>query len=134
MVPANNPYSIAVSEAQWWLTDACKRFDQAVPGLADTRDVLVHFDDYACGKGKLQRRLLDQRIDAATAARQFWPFGYDPATGTAQVGPYEINIGQAVRQARQLRHAIYAAARAVDAAAASMDKGSRTRGSPDAQP
>jgi hypothetical protein len=97
--PADNPYAIAVSEAQWWLwtaelcarriregrdpdrqidtrlfivalrqllyaaemekravrhldravrralREACKKFDQAVPGLTDARDVLVHFHD-----------------------------------------------------------------------------------------
>lgn len=170
--PADNPYAIAVSEAQWWmetaelcarriregrdpdrqidtrlfivalrqllyaaemeqlevkhlnpavrraLGEACKHFDLAVPGVTHARDVLIHFDRYARGEGNRQRKLLDQGVDAAAAARQFWTFGYDPTTGTAQVGPYEINIEQARRQARQLFRAIYTAARAVDAAAA----------------
>lgn len=40
------------------------------------------------------------------------------ATGTAQVGPYEINIEDAARQAHQLRRTIYTATWTVDAATA----------------
>jgi hypothetical protein len=46
------------------------------------------------GSGK--RKLLDQGVDTATAARQFWTFGYDPATGATQVGLYEVRIEQAL--------------------------------------
>lgn len=100
------------------LGEARQHFDQSVPGLTDARNVLVHFDEYARGEGKLQHKLRKQGVDAATAARQFWTFGYDPATGSVQVGPYEINIEQARLQARQLFRAIYTAAQAVDAAGA----------------
>ena len=30
-------------------------FDQAAPGVKKLRDALVHFDDYALGKGRMQR-------------------------------------------------------------------------------
>jgi len=30
-------------------------FHQQVPGLKDVRDMLTHFDDYAIGKGDLQK-------------------------------------------------------------------------------
>jgi hypothetical protein len=59
-----------------------------------------------------------ETVTGAPIGVQFWSFSYDPATGTAQIGPYKINIEQAQLQARQPCRAIYTAARAVDAATA----------------
>lgn len=55
------------------IDQATNAFDQAVPGAADVRDILTHFDRYEQGKGKLQedarkrakerQRLVDQGHD-----------------------------------------------------------------------
>lgn len=100
------------------LGQARAKFDQAVPGLTDARNILVHFDEYAVGGGAQQRKPCNEHgVDPVDAAREFWPFGYDPATGRVRVGPYELDIEAATDQARQLHQNIYMAARAVDAAA-----------------
>ena len=92
------------------LEQARARFDELVPGLSDARNVLTHFDEYARGHGRLQRG----DNDRAAAARHFWGFGYDPANGNIVLGPYQIDVEQAVVQAHQLFTALYAAAQAVD--------------------
>lgn len=92
------------------LRQACRRFEKRVPGLSGARNVLMHFDEYARGRGHLQR----DDDDRAAAARRFWGFGYEPGSGNVVVGPYEINVDEAAVQAEQLFTALYAAARAVD--------------------
>jgi hypothetical protein len=93
------------------LETAQLRFDELVPGLLAARNVLTHFDEYARGAGHLQRA----NDDPITAARQFWAFGYDPASGSVVVGPYRIQVDDAAKEAIGLFNALYAAARAFDA-------------------
>ena len=38
------------------VSEAKAKFEAAIPGIKDARDVLEHFDDYALGVGKLQQR------------------------------------------------------------------------------
>lgn len=175
--PADNPYAIAVSEAQWWqravqlavfrirgddddriawfssrqidarqlvfalrqllaaeqleqvalkalgmdpaagqeLAKARKRFEEAIPGVKDMRDALMHFEDWSRGMGRGPQR---DRHEAGEAlrdvARFFWGFGYDPSAGSVSLGPYVIDVGTADRAAAELCRAIYMAAREVD--------------------
>ncbi len=176
--PADNPYAIAVSEAQWWrdaarlavfrmrddddrriawfssrqidarqlifalrqllaaehlqqmalaalgidpavghaLTEARARFEQALPDITHMRDGLVHFDEWSRGTGKFgpQRKARDAGLALPDVAREYWGFGYDPGAGTVSLGPFRIHIDAADHAARDLCHAIYLAARAVD--------------------
>lgn len=176
--PADNPYAIAVSEAQWWkesarlavlrmrrnddarfgwfsaqqidarqlvfalrqllsaedleqfalkelgidqavrdvLAKAREQFENALPGIKDMRDGLMHFEEWARGMGRGPQK--KQRDDGALprdVARHFWGFGYDPRAGTVSFGPYTIEIDVAERAAHELSQAIYMAAREVDA-------------------
>lgn len=90
------------------------RSDELVPGLSE-RNVLTHFDEYAwpwtAARGD---------HDPAAAARHFWGFGYDPASRNIVLGPYQIDVDQAVVQAHELFTALYAAAQAVDAGGCSV--------------
>jgi hypothetical protein len=55
-------------------------FERAVPGAKSARDMLEHFDDYARGDGRLQRKAMSELgIDVFEAAAMFWGGGYDPA-------------------------------------------------------
>jgi hypothetical protein len=175
--PADHPYAIAVSEAQWWaravqlavlrlgdedddrlqwfssrqidarqmifslrqllsaeklqqvamgdlgmdqdardaLSQVRQRFEDALPGIKDMRDGLMHFEDWARGKGGGPQKL--RRAAGATlrdVAREFWSFGFEPGRGTVSFGPYRIDIGVADKAAEELAHAIYLAAHAVD--------------------
>jgi hypothetical protein len=175
--PADNPYAIAVSEAQWWqravqlaitrvrgkdddsiawhssrqidarqlvfalrqlltaeqleqaalkalgidpvvgqeLAKAREKFEAALPGVKDMRDGLMHFDEWARGKGLGPQK---KRRDAGDAlrdvARIFWGFGYDPNADTISMGPYSIDVGTADSAAKELSWAIFMAAREVD--------------------
>jgi hypothetical protein len=94
---------------------ACAAFEQAIPGLVAARDILTHFNEYAVGDGRLQRKLRKETgIDAAEAARRFWGGGYDPSTGEFIIGPHRIHIERALGAAHMLGDAIYAAAKEVD--------------------
>jgi hypothetical protein len=100
------------------LAAARQRFEDAVPGIKDMRDALMHFDDWSQGKGRGPQK---KRREAGDALREiasdFWRFGYDPAAGTIEFGPYTIEIDAAPRAAGELARAIYLAAHEVDKAA-----------------
>lgn len=97
------------------------KFEHSVPGLTDARNIIVHFDKYAQGSGNLQRDPVKKGMSPTRVAHDFWPFGYDPHTGNIQVGPYQINVENAVAEARMLLHAIWEAARTIDTSA--LDRG-----------
>ncbi|MEV6521085.1 hypothetical protein AB0M43_03970 [Longispora sp. NPDC051575] len=98
------------------LTDAIGAFEAAVPGAREVRDMMAHFDEYARGKGVLQKELMRaEGVDEVEAARRMWGGGYDPRTDTFTEGPYTIAFGPAVDAARELQYAIYQAGRTVDA-------------------
>jgi hypothetical protein len=106
---------VLAPSARTKLRAARASFKSAVPGLTDARNVLVHFDEYARGAGDLQRKLTREGADVTEVARDYWPFGYDPGTGMIQLGPFQIQVENARLAARQLCHAIWMAAREVDA-------------------
>lgn len=175
--PADNPYAIAVSEAQWWqravqlavqrvrgeddrsiawhssrqidarqlvfalrqlltaeqleqaalealgvdplvgqeLAKARRKFEEALPGVKDMRDALMHFDEWARGTGlglQKERRKAGEAL--RDVARFFWGFAYDPGDDTISMGPFRIDVGTADQAAKELSRAIYMAAREVD--------------------
>ena len=175
--PADNPYAIAVSEAQWWkasaqlailrirrnedsgfswcdpqqidarqlvfalrqlisaeeleqfalkelgidptvrhkLTQARRRFEQALPGIKDMRDGLTHFEEWSRGMGQgPQRKRRDAGDLPRDIARDFSRFGFDPDAGTVSSGPYVFSIDVAERAAQEFAQAIYMASREVD--------------------
>jgi hypothetical protein len=175
--PADNPYAIAVSEAQWWLRGAVltsrrmrdgddsrsagfssrqidarylvvalwqllmaeklqqaalralgidqavcaelsrsrQRFEKALPGVKQMRDGLMHFDEWARGKGGgPQKKDVAAGKELRVVASTYWGFVYDPAKDTITLGPYVIEVEMAIRAATELAYDIYQAARAVD--------------------
>jgi hypothetical protein len=94
-------------------------FESAVPSAKSARDILEHFDDYARGQGKLQRRAMKELgIDVFEAAAMFWGGGYDPFTEEVSEGPFVVAVPLAVMASERLQMAIYEAGRAIDAARA----------------
>jgi hypothetical protein len=97
------------------LAAARMRFEAALPGIKNMRDALMHFDEWARGKGLGPQAMRRKAGDALRdIAREYWRFGYDPAAGTVSFGPYVIDIDVAERAAAELCRAIYAAAHEVD--------------------
>jgi hypothetical protein len=98
------------------LDRAIEDFDVAVPDARHARDVLEHFDEYARGEGRLQRKTIRELgIDVYEAAAMYWGGGYDPATEQITEGPFVLNIPGAVDASERLHLAIYLAGRVVDA-------------------
>ncbi|MDH6499500.1 hypothetical protein [Streptomyces sp. SAI-149] len=90
-------------------------FLDALPNIKHVRDGLTHFEDWARGMGKFGPQAdARKNADPRDVARDFWSFGYDPATDTVTMGPFTISVSAAVPAANALCDAIYAATRAVD--------------------
>lgn len=97
------------------LAAARKRFEDALPGIKDMRDALMHFDEWAQGTGfGPQARQRNAGTALRDIARDYWRFGYDSATGVVSFGPYTIAIDTAERAAAELCQAIWIAAHEVD--------------------
>ncbi|MEU9407543.1 hypothetical protein AB0E08_17940 [Streptomyces sp. NPDC048281] len=97
------------------LTNARQRFEDALPGIKDMRDGLMHFEEWARGLGRgPQEKQRDDGVLPRDVARHFWGFGFDPNAGTVKFGPYIINIDTAERAAHEFAHSIYMAAHEVD--------------------
>jgi hypothetical protein len=99
------------------LAHARQRFEDALPGIKNMRDALMHFDEWSRGRGRGPQR---HRRDAGAAlrdvAREYSGFGYDPNAGTVSLGPYTIQVDTADQAAKSLSWAIYQAGREVDQA------------------
>jgi hypothetical protein len=100
------------------LAAARQQFVDALPGIKDMRDALMHFDEWSRGQGRQgpQKRRRDAGDALREIARDYWRFSYDPTAGTVEFGPYTIEIDVAVRAAGELTRAIIQAAREVDVA------------------
>jgi len=73
------------------LDRAIEDFDVAVPDARHARDVLEHFDEYARGEGRLQRKAIREfGIDVYEAAARYWGGGYDPTTEQITEGPFVL--------------------------------------------
>jgi hypothetical protein len=84
---------------------AIGEFDRMLPGMKNARDVLEHFDAYATGTGRLQRRAADEPYDVDISIR--------PAAGggtqfVLHVGPFEVPVADAAAAACRLHADIYA--------------------------
>lgn len=97
------------------LDSAERQFVNALPGIKDMRDALTHFDEWSRGLGrgpqKARRAAGELPRDIA---KEFWGFGFNPATAIVTFGPHEIHIDTAEKEAIELCQAIYLAAREVD--------------------
>lgn len=97
------------------LEGARQDFVDALPGVKDMRDALMHFDEWSRGQGRgPQKDRRDAGAFLRDVAREYWGFGYDPKGGTVSLGPYSISVDVADQAARDMAWAIYQAARAVD--------------------
>jgi len=97
------------------LDGAIEDFDNATPGAKSARDMLEHFDEYARGKGMLQRRAIrEQGLSVYEAAALYWGGGYDATTEQITEGPIVIHLPSAVDASVALHQAIYLAGKAVD--------------------
>lgn len=91
-------------------------FHETVPGAKDARDLLEHFDEYARGEGRLQRRAMREfGMGFYEAAAMFWGGGYDPTTEAITEGPFTVIVPRAIAASQRLQMAIYVAALVVDA-------------------
>jgi hypothetical protein len=108
---------LGVSEvAQSDLKQAIEDFDAATPDATDGRNMLEHFDEYARGKGVLQKRAIrEEGLSVYDAAAVYWGGGYDPATELITEGPIVIHVPTALAASKVLYRAIYVAGKAVDA-------------------
>lgn len=90
------------------LDHARRKFEDALPGIKDMRDALMHFDEWLRGTGRGPQQ---KRMKAGEAlrdiARDYAGFGYDPTEGTVSFGPYTIHIDIADRAAVELCQAIH---------------------------
>lgn len=98
------------------LAQARQSFKDALPGIKDMRDALMHFEDWSRGEGRSgsQRDRRNAGEALRDIARDYWGFGYDPNAGTVSLGPYTIDVDTAAQAARELSWAIYLASRVVD--------------------
>jgi hypothetical protein len=97
------------------LAHARQTFEDALPGIKDMRDALMHFDEWSRGEGRGPQK--DRRNDGEAlrdVAREYWGFGYDPNASTVSLGPYTIQVDTADQAAKDLSWAIYQAAREAD--------------------
>jgi hypothetical protein len=108
--------SLGVSEVtRDRLNRAIEEFDTATPGAMAARNMLEHFDDYARGKGTLQKRAIrEQGLSVYEAAAVYWGGGYDPVTERITEGPIVIHVPTALAASEALYWAIYTAGKAVD--------------------
>lgn len=101
------------------LARARQQFVDALPGIKDMRDALMHFDEWSRGQGRgPQKRRRDAGDALRDVAREYWGFGYDPPAGVVSLGPYTIRVETADQAAAAMSWAIYEAACAVDQAIA----------------
>jgi hypothetical protein len=97
------------------LDEGIEEFDLAVPGAKPARDILEHFDDYARGEGRLQRKAMRELgLNVDEAAAMYWGGGYDPSTEKITEGPFAVTMPEALEAAGRLHQAIYGAGRAID--------------------
>ena len=106
---------LGLDQVQNALRQAKDAYEQALPGLTEVRNALMHFEAWALGAGHGPQK---QRIATGTAAREvaseFWGFAYDPAAESISLGPYTISVDAVAAAVDQLVDAVDAAARTVD--------------------
>lgn len=109
--------SLGVSEVERdSLNRAIEEFDIATPHAMGARNMLEHFDEYARGKGALQKRAIrEEGLSVYEAAAVYWSGGYDPTTEQITEGPIVIHVPTALAASEALHRAIYTAGKAVDA-------------------
>ncbi|MBM0226123.1 hypothetical protein [Micromonospora sp. ATA51] len=96
------------------LRQAKQEYEQALPGLTEVRNALMHFEAWALGAGHgPQKRRVAGGAPAREVASEFWGFAYDPAIETISLGPYTISVNAVAGAVARLADAVYAAARAV---------------------
>ncbi len=101
------------------LSRARVAFDEAVPGLQQMRNGLLHFDQWTRGVGEgPQKKEVKAGADPRLVASKYSRFGYDPANDEVEFGPYSFRVATAVEAAKDLVRAIHRAAQAVDLRAA----------------
>jgi hypothetical protein len=100
------------------LAQARREFEDALPGIKDMRDALMHFEDWSRGEGKFgpQRDRRNAGEALRDIAREYWGFGYDPNAGTVSLGPYTIDVDIVAQAAKKLSWAVYMASHTVDQA------------------
>lgn len=81
---------------------AQQRFLEALPGLKEMRDGLVHVNEWALGEGRSgpQRELRKSGEAERDVARRFWGLAFDPQAETVTVGQHRpIDLAVAERAA-----------------------------------
>ena len=78
------------------LDQACKRFEKDLPDAQGLRDILIHFDAYERGKGKLQKAGAMGTLDIFTESGEtrFW----------LRINDLKIELGLALQNAEDLAY------------------------------
>lgn len=106
---------LGLDQAQHALSEAKSEYEQALPGLTEVRNALMHFEAWALGTGRgPQRRRIAAGAPAREVASEFWGFAYEPHTETISLGPYTISVNAVTGAVARLVDSVYAAARTVD--------------------
>ncbi|MFF4880224.1 hypothetical protein [Micromonospora sp. NPDC000668] len=106
---------LGLDQAQHALTQAKNEYEQALPGLTEVRNALMHFEAWALGAGHgPQKRRIAAGAPARQVASEFWGFAYEPDTETISLGPYTISVNAVTGAVARLVDAVDVAARTVD--------------------
>jgi hypothetical protein len=76
-------------DARWWIDE----FNRNIPDLINARDALEHFDDYAVGRGRLQR---------SQPGPYSFSFSTDGTEPVVYVGQFRIKVRRAGSACREL--------------------------------
>lgn len=76
-------------DARWWIDE----FNRNIPDLINARDALEHFDDYAVGRGRLQR---------SQPGPCSFSFSADGTEPVVHVGQFRIKVRRASSACREL--------------------------------
>jgi hypothetical protein len=116
------------------LAQAGRSFERALPDLGSMRDALIHFDEWAVGRGGgLQGSARAAGKKQREVAASYWSFGYRPDDGAIRFGPFSLHVASAVNGARALHEAICKAAVEVDRVRSTRESSAPDVGRMDAQ-
>ncbi|WP_157124324.1 hypothetical protein [Nocardia pseudovaccinii] len=96
------------------MAGAIQRFKDALPGVKDMRDGLMHFENWSRGTGRGPQAKRARAKELREIARDYWLFAFDREADTLSMGPYGFSGAAAEQAARDLYGMIYEAGRVLD--------------------
>ncbi len=97
------------------LSEARERYPRGLPGIQDMRNALMHFDDWAMGRGRgPQKAGVITGSEPRDVAGHFWGFGYHQDQRVVRLGPFRIGLAMAAPAELDVAETIDAGAHEVD--------------------